>query len=141
MGRYKEGSRIQQVWSIFEKDGGKAAFEFGSTLNLKENTLKHWVGVWSRELGKPNEVATPKAPRQPRQPKANGEPQPVVRHFKQVLEVSYCPAPNNKVYLLEQGPQQSIVQFLHDGREQCIGNEWLGLPVEGERKYRRECSF
>jgi hypothetical protein len=47
---------------------------------------------------------------------------------KNRIKVSY--APKKAARLIKQGPQQSIIMWEHDGSEQCISNEWLGLPVE-----------
>ena len=51
MTRYREGSRIQIMWAIFEKDGPEACVAHGPSLNLKDVTIKHWVRVWSRKKG------------------------------------------------------------------------------------------
>jgi hypothetical protein len=175
MGRYKEGSRIAEVYEIFEKKGGQAAYDFGIKI-VKVVTAKLWVQVWSKEKGIPNPVAHVKPPkdqeahRTPREPKekakasrANGgghveqkervqlpkpkppkikkeEGGPVTMQTKQLITVSYVKDKKaNKAYLLEQGPQASLVRFAHNGTDQCIGNEWLGLPIvkNGEEEPRK----
>jgi hypothetical protein len=45
------------------------------------------------------------------------------------ITVGYADKPNNKAWLVDQGPQVSVVRWKHSGLTQAISNEWLGLPV------------
>ena len=54
--------------------------------------------------------------------------------MKKIVEVSYVKDPDKrKAYLVEQGPEVSLIRFIHSGAEQCVGNEWLVL-VENKPK-------
>ena len=58
-----------------------------------------------------------------------------------IIEVNYVKDPaQRKAYLVTQGPEASVVRFIHSGIEQCISNTYLGLPIErreGENKINR----
>jgi hypothetical protein len=45
------------------------------------------------------------------------------------IKVSYATSPNDKAWLIEQGPQASLIRWKHSGLTQAVGNQWLGLPV------------
>ena len=50
--------------------------------------------------------------------------------MKKIVEVSYVKdSEKRKAYLVDQGPEVSVIRFIHSGAEQCVGNEWL-VPVE-----------
>ncbi len=75
----------------------------------------------------------PKPPKEKRQP---GEDRPITmsdRH--KLLNVTYVKdKKKSKAYLITQGPEQSVVRFQHNGKEECIPNNFIGLPMESNRK-------
>jgi hypothetical protein len=115
MTRYREGSRLQQCWAKWEAEGSQAMFDFGLTLGLATTTLKHWTRLWERESG-----TAPSLPVKQMAAKA------YISQVKKRIKVSYSP---KVAYLVEQGPQASIVMWEDSGREDCIGNQFLGLPT------------
>jgi hypothetical protein len=45
------------------------------------------------------------------------------------IVVNYATPPNDKAWLVEQGPQTSVIRWQHSGLTQALANQWLGLPV------------
>ena len=45
---HKVGSRKGKVHELFDKEGDAAAFTLGRKLQLKDETLRSWFGVWRR---------------------------------------------------------------------------------------------
>lgn len=119
--RYKAGSRVQTAWEKYKAEGATALLGAAVALNIKPSTAKGWARMWDKEAGK---VPEPQA-------KGNGTPTgPIVMHTKKLITVNYVKAKGeSQAYLIEQGPQASVVRFKHNGSEQCIGNDQLGLPV------------
>lgn len=122
--RYKEGSRVQACWELYQKSGADACLGGAVSLNLALGTIRGLLRAWEREDGK-----TP-APKERSSGRPNGEPKPVKMYTKQLVKVKYVKTKGeNLAYLIEQGPQQSVVRFQHNGFEQCIPNGDLGLPI------------
>jgi hypothetical protein len=46
-----------------------------------------------------------------------------------VVKVEYATSPNDKAWLIEQGPQASMIRWKHSGLTEAISNQWIGLPV------------
>jgi transposase-like protein len=72
-------------------------------------------------------VFVPK-PKKEKAPKVEGGP--IEMRTKKLVTVNYAKKPNNVAYLIEQGPQVSLVRWKHNGMDQALGNEWIGLKVE-----------
>ena len=71
----------------------------------------------------------PPKPKEKKKPKEDG---PITMSSKyQLIKVKYVKTKGeDKAYLITKGPEQSIVRFQHNGREQCIPNYDLVLPSE-----------
>ena len=125
---YKPGSRVQDVWEKYKAEGAESAFNHGISLSLAAGTLRSWIAAWAKGIGgdvPANGKTLPKA----------DDPKPIKMYTKDLVTVSYVKTKGeNKAYLIAQGPQQSVVKFVHNGREDCIENQFLGLPVvRGDR--------
>jgi hypothetical protein len=120
--RYKPGSRVQACWELYQKSGAEACLGAAVAMNLALSTVRSWVRGWDKENGKAPERATAPAG-------------PIVMHTKKLITVRYVKDKDkSKAYLGDQGPQVSVVRFAHDGSEQCISNEYLGLPVDRQER-------
>jgi hypothetical protein len=123
-GGHKPGSRIALVHEKFDAEGAEAALALGISLGLATSTIRTWVKQLSGAAGQPRPAAVATV-------KVNGskEPGPVEMVSKKLLTVKYIKGAQNKAYLLQQGPQVSLVRWKHNGADQAISNEWLNLPV------------
>jgi hypothetical protein len=138
--RFRPGSRKQAVWEIYATKGLQAAFEFGLTQGLAANTVKAWHSMWKNFGDAPVEakIKTPRIPKAD-MPKVvsteTGEElttkamanKVYISQTKKPVKVTYS---KRKAYLVEQGPQASIIMWEHNGAEDCISNEHLeGIPT------------
>ena len=58
------GTKKEQIAKLYDEKGRDAAIEKGLALELKETTLKSWIGAWKREdkgKGKPEAESNAKA--------------------------------------------------------------------------------
>lgn len=122
--RFKPGSRVQQVWEVFEAKGAEAAYNFGLTLSLKATTLKAWCrslfpgnkapGRVSKD--KDGKVALPKR-------------QSYSRSTDRMKAVEMTTG--EKAFIAEEGPEQSLLYFpgfadeQHQAEFQCFSNHWF----------------
>jgi len=120
---YKPGSGVAAVHEQYKAAGSQAAFDHGISLGLAASTLKSWCRGWDKFYGVDNSVTAAGTP-------AAVTEKPIKMHTKPLVTVSYCRPGRNRAYLIQQGPQASVIRFEHNGSEECLGNEWLGLPVE-----------
>lgn len=134
--RYKEGSRIQQMWVMWESKGAAAATAFGPSLDLAPTTIKSWCRTWDleKERGGPAAPKPPRAAKQPKEEKPTKEPKaaklprvPRIAKLKPVgkrrVTCSYLPG---KVgYLMQAGPEVSEVMWDDEFGENFIINRFL----------------
>jgi hypothetical protein len=117
---HKPGSGMAKCWEVYTDQGADACFNHGvNELGLAASSLRAWIRYWGKQAGK-EEHFNPNKP--------DG---PVKMYTKDLITVKYIKdKERNQAYLIAQGPQASIVRFQHNGAEQCIANNWLGLPTE-----------
>ena len=134
--RYREGSRCQQMWALWETKGTATATAFGPSLELAPSTIKNWCRTWDleKERGgpKPKEARQPKErTREARQPK-EGRPAklprvPKIAKLKPVgkRRVTCSYMPGRVGYLMHEGPEVSEVLWDDEFGEIFIINRFL----------------
>jgi hypothetical protein len=117
--KYRPGSRVQQVWEVYEKEGADGATAFGKGLGLADGTLKGWMRMWSTGIDKKAKMPSP--------PISTKPPTKVIRTSRSMLgkERIRVIGIEGEAYLIAQGPDQSEIRWVHNGNQVVIPNDWI----------------
>ena len=122
---YKIGSRLQSVWEKYESEGGEAAIAFGLSVKVSLGTLKQWTRMWEKGNVRPG-VPFPTngaAPTTTTTSVALPRPPPRSMVTKPTVVVKWDR--ERVAYLIEKGPQASIIRWGDTRDERCFANEQL----------------
>jgi hypothetical protein len=136
--RFKPGSRVQQMWEAYDKDGPKAATALGPSLNLSPSTINGWVRVWDREkqtgtrimgvktaqlTGKTSKTIADPVSKEPKVKLPKKQQYKFTGTGKQRIRCTYLKG--RLGWLTELGYEQSVVKWDDDFGETCIINRFL----------------
>ena len=108
----RPGSRKAEVYNIWCRDGANAAIDAGSTLDLKEGTIRSWVAYWEKQSGNKATNDSPSRSRQATNREGSHRTLQKVRYIGELWT------------LLQEGPQQSELRD-PSGLTRYIPNTWF----------------
>jgi hypothetical protein len=125
---YKVGSRLQSVWEKYESEGSEAAIAHGLSVDVSLGTLKQWTRMWEKGNVRPG-VPFPEtngAALSPTSTRAAPLPRPMVTKPTVVVKWNR----DRVAFLIEKGPEVSIVRWGDTREDRAFGNEQLEFGEE-----------
>lgn len=122
---YREGSKLHDVYAVFEKDGMDAAVKYGlEVAKLSPSTLKIQAKRmnWGGEAPK-----LPKAPSKKQAAEARHRDRNVPKKDEKCFTLGARGV--RMCVMVEPGEQQSVIRWLDNDQKQAVPNGWLHPTV------------